>query len=122
MLQRKEFCSFGNVNLKLNKSEIHEKETEGKMMVKLSNGESTKVTVGNLQESTDVTDNGTKMDVREPVAMASTLIETVSLINEATRSTISPNDDDTMGKNDPTQNVQQSLSQFCNRRYRIKNK
>ena len=92
--------------------EIHDKETEGKMMVKLSNGESTKVTVGNLQECTDVTDNGTKMDVREPVAMASTLIETVSLINEATRSTISPNDDDTMGKNDPTQNVQQSLSQF----------
>ena len=90
--------------------QIHQNKTEGNMMVKVSNGESTKVTVENSSESTDTTDNSRKMDAGETVAMASTLIETVSLINEATRSTISPNDDDTIGKNEPRPNLQEGLS------------
>ena len=40
----------------------------------------TKVTVGNLHESTDMTDNRREMDVGELLAMAITFIETVTIM------------------------------------------
>ena len=126
-IQEKEDCT-PNVNLKLGIDNAPKKrvlqlwkckpfevnnpenQKEGKMMVKLSNAESTEMTVGNVHDSKDMTDHSRKMDVGDPVAMGSSLTETVTLINEATRSTISANHEDTIEKNDTIPNLQDGVS------------
>ena len=92
-------------------TESSQNKVKGKMIHKKSNVESTQMEHANLHDSTNMIDNCRKVDVGEPVAMTSSLTETVSVINAATRSKILLSGDDKIQNHDTIDNSKDTASE-----------